>query len=521
MDRKVISHVQGSIMKVLLVGIYDTDTVSLAPHILRSYVEQFDISSKFEIITREYSIFDNSAEAMARDIREERPDVIGFSVYIWNVDAVLEIIRHIDAITILGGPQVTGIEEELIRENPDIDIIVTGEGEVAFKKLLEYLAGEKSVEEISGITTNKTSTEPRMKMVALDSIPPVYERIFTEYPNIRWISFETSRGCPMSCKFCTWGYTKKMRYFSLERVKKDLDIILSQKRIEHIYLCDSSLLLNKKRAKQILQHIINSKTNKSIRYEFTAEQLDDEIIDLLRQLPNHEFNFGIQSINRQALSDMRRTFHRDKFEENYHKVSKKFKEPKITVDLIYGLPGDDIEGYKESLNYVISLDGVGRILTNPLLVLPGSDFYRNMDKYGIRLRDKKSCIVRENYTFSEQGIALAKKYSFFVSVIYLNHRLRDCIKSFAKWHMKKYIETIIDFMESLTFDITKRKYPDMIPSVKEGFEQRNAVFRNVINKYDDIVTLFKAFSDHRYDSLLADYKNHYADHYYKLKRFAG
>jgi hypothetical protein len=180
-----------------------------------------------------------------------------------------------------------------------------------------------------------------------------------------------------------------------------------------------------------------------------------------------------------------------------------------------------VEGYKESLNYAISLDGVSRVLTNPLIVLPGSEFYREMNKYEIKLRDKKSYVVSENYTFSEEGIESAKQYSFFVAVIYLNSRLRECIKLFAESNKKKYIETIIEFMEPLSFGINRGQCPDMIPSIKEGFEQRNSVFRNVINRYDDIITSFKTFSGNEYDSLLADYKDHYSDHYYKLKKFAG
>jgi len=507
-------------MKILLVGIYDTNTVSLAPHVLRSYVEQFDVSSKFEIATKDFSIFSDSIETIIKGIKEENPDVVGFSVYIWNVNEILEIIKHIDAITILGGPQVTGIEKELTEENPDIDIIMTGEGEETFRELLRYFAKEKKIEEVNGITTKDIKTEPS-GVVDLDSIPSIYNRIFRENPNITWISFESSRGCPMGCKYCTWGSTKKMRYYSLERVKKDLDIILSQDKIQNIYFCDSSILLNKSRAKQILQHIIESGTNKAIRFEFTAEQLDDEIINLLAQLPNNEFNFGIQSTNKRALNDMRRIFNKERFEESYHKVVNKFKESKITVDLIYGLPGDDIEGYKESLNYAVSLDGVKRILTNPLILLPGSEFYREMERYKIKLRDKKSYIIKENYTFSEKDMELARKYSFFVSVIYLNYRLRRSVKLLAEDQGKKYIEIIIEFMESLPFDLVEGEYPDMIPSVKEGFKQRNAVFRNVINKYKDIVAFFKEFSRHKYDSILADYEDHYSDHYYKLKKFAG
>jgi radical SAM superfamily enzyme YgiQ (UPF0313 family) len=508
-------------MKILLVGIYDTNTVSLAPHILRGYAEKFNISSKFQFVIREFSIFSNPVESVTKAVKEEKPDVVGFSVYIWNFSEVLEIIKHIDAVNILGGPQVSGIEHELIEENPNIDIVVTGEGEVVFKELLEYLAGEKRIDEINGITTRDIKTESPNALVDLDSIPSVYDRILREFPDISWISFESSRGCPMGCNFCTWGYQKKMRYYSLGRVFMDLDLILSHDKIKYIYFCDSSLLYNKKRAKQILQHIIDSTFTKPVRYEFSAEQLDDEIIDLLIQLPSHEFNFGIQSTNKRAFDAIGRKFNKDRFEENYFKIVKKFRDPNITVDLIYGLPDDDIEGYKESLDYVISLDKVKRILTNPLVVLPGSELYRNMDKYGISVVDKKSYIIKENRTFSKDDMELARKYSFFVSIIYLNYRLRDSLKLFAEWKKKKYIKTIIEFMESSPIVKEMDKYPDMIPSAKDGFKQRNRAFQDVINRYDFIVDCFREFSLHKYDSELLDYENCYSDHFYKLKGFTG
>ena len=506
--------------KILLVGIYDKNTVSLASNILKSYVEQFDVANNFEIATKEFSIFDDTVESITKGIAEENPDIVGLSMFTWTSNQILEIIKHIDATIILGGPQVTGIEEELIRENSNIDIIITGEGEVTFKELLEYFCGENRIEEVKGVTTKTIKTDPREVIENLDSIPSAYERIFKEHPDISWISFETSRGCPMGCKYCSWSSTRRMRYYSLERVKKDLDIILSQNNINFIYLCDSNILVNKDRAKQILQHIIDSGSNKKISFEFNAEHLDDEIIDLLAQLPNNEFDFGIQSINKRALDEMGRRFNKDKFEENFGKMVDKFKESNIRVDLIYGLPGDDINGFKESLNYAISLDKVKRVITYPLTILPGSEFFRNMDKYGIKLRDKKSYIEKENFTFSEKDMELAKKYSFFTAVIYLNDRLKEYIKDFAEEKGKRYVDAISEFMESLQFDITGGvPYPDMIPSVKEGFEQRNMAFKNIIGKYDDIIDAFKVFSGHKYDSQLSDYKNYYSEHYYKLKSY--
>jgi radical SAM superfamily enzyme YgiQ (UPF0313 family) len=511
-----------TVMKILLVGIYDTNSVSLAPQILESYVSQFAISSHFDIVTKEFSIFRDSVLSIIDGINKERPDVVGFSAYIWNINIILEIIPHLNATVLIGGPQVTGIEQELLDESPAIDIIITGEAEMVFKELLECFHGDKELETIQGITTRSIKNSPSPDPVDLNTIPLMYENIFKKNAALTWISFETSRGCPMGCRYCTWGQSKKMRYFPLERVLEELDVILQQKKIEWIYLCDSSILLNKKRAKTILQHIADSGAGKAVRFEFKPEQLDDEVIDIMARLPDMEFNLGIQSVNPDALRCMGRTFNRAKTEENFHKIAARFGDSSLTIDLIYGLPGDNYEGYKASMEYAISLGRTKRILTNPLIILPGSEFYREMDKYGIRLRDKKSYMVSETATFSQEDMELARKLSFYVSVITLNYGLRDALWSLAERLNKSHTDTIWDFMESLPLSLTNGDYPDMIPSVKEDFKKRNAVFKRVIECYDDIVLHFRELSDHVYDDReLKNYREAFSEQYFKMKRFIG
>lgn len=507
--------------KALLIGIYDTNTVSLAPQILRSYAENnSSVAEQFEIITKEFSIFSDSIEHMVSTINSEGADIVGFSVYIWNFSEVLEVIKHMRrSVVILGGPQVTGIEKDFLHDNPAIDIIVTGEGEDVFVSLLEYFVAKKELENIPGITTRDIQTS-RGSAVEMGKCPSIYERIFRDNPGLSWISLETSRGCPMGCGFCTWSSERTMRYLSVDRAKHDLDIILAQPSIKVIYLCDSSLLLNKKRAKVILNHIIDADTDKVIRYEFSAEQLDEELVDLLVELPGHEFNLGMQSTNKNALRDMGRVFRRKIFERNYQYISNKFKGANnITVDLIYGLPGDNIEGFKASLNYVLSLPEVRRILTNPLIVLPGSAFYRDRKKYKLELRDDKSYIAESNYTFSSIEMEFARKYSFFVAVIYFNYCLRDNVKMVAEKLGKSYIDTIIDFMDSLPFDIFEgENYPDMIPSVRRGFDLRNMAFITVIEKYDDIINHFRSSFRNVLDVDLSSHRECFSDHFYKIKQ---
>jgi anaerobic magnesium-protoporphyrin IX monomethyl ester cyclase len=507
--------------KVLLVGIFDTNTAMLAPEMLRSYVSQFPIAAQYDIRTLNLSIFSQSVDEMIAAIKREDAAITGFSAYIWNIEPIRKIVGRVPGTIIVGGPQCNEDAETLLAENPAIDIVVSGEGEETFKELLEHFAGERGLESISGITTARGKTAPRAALLALDSIASPYPRIFREQPAIDWIAYETSRGCPFLCGFCTWGYSKKMRYHELDRVFSDLDVLLSQPSLKRIYLCDSSILLEKDRAKRILRHIIARNRDMVLRYEFNAEHLDDEIIDLLLQLPENEFNFGVQTINPPALKIMRRPFKRKKFEENYWKMARRVERTSITMDVIYGLPGDDLEGFKESLNYTMSFDGVKWILTNPLILLPGSDYYRDAEKHGIKLRDRETGVVESTSSFPVEQMREAIKISFWVSTVFFNARLRDAMRAFAVSRGIRFVDVVIGMFSSLPFALLESEaYPYMVPSAAKDFRDRNlAVFR-VARLYAGIVKYFDEYSRGAHRAALADFEDHFSDQFRRLKHFA-
>lgn len=506
-------------MKVLLVGIYDINTVSLAPQLLSAYAERMLPNNDITIQTVEFSIFSDTPESMVAKILSFQADVVCFSCYIWNFNLIKTIIPHLRAKIVLGGPQVTGIERQILQSCPEIDIIVTGEGEETFTDLLRYFSGQKLLSGIPGITTREIQTSPR-DSTRLEDIPPLYQAIFQKNPNISWVSFETSRGCPMGCGYCTWGYNRKMRYFPLEYVLSELEIILRNPHINEIYLCDSSLLLNKERAKTILDHIILIGSDKIIRYEFSPDQLDDEIIERMIKLPTNEFNFGIQTTNPAALKEIGRTFDKEKFEKNYFKFIKAFPSAQITIDLIYGLPGDDLKGYIESMNYAMNLPGVTRILTNPLIALPGSRFFKDREKYGFFLADDESYLVMENYSFPKDQMLMARRYSFYLNVLFLNTAFKNALLKLSSEKHLLPSNVMIDFFESLPFDLVKGEYPCTIPSVKKDFEHRNRSFASASKLYPQIIDSFMKFSQNRFIKELEKYENSFTNQYYKFKKFA-
>jgi radical SAM superfamily enzyme YgiQ (UPF0313 family) len=507
---------------VVLVGLYDTNTVALAPEILRSYIGEFPIAQQFDVRTVNLSIFAQSIDEMEAILRAEGAVIIGFSTYIWNVAVVRELARRLPGTIIVGGPQTNGATAHYFDENPGVDYVVVGEGEETFRELLEYFAGQRSLESVRGVVTRHLSNPPRPVVADIGTIPSPYERIFEENPALEWIAYETSRGCPYLCGFCTWGYSKKMRYHDLDRVKADLDVILAQESLDRIYLCDSSLLLDKPRAKAILRHIIERNPNVVIRYEFNAEHLDDEIIDLLLKLPENEFNFGVQTTNPPALRAMRRPFKRDKFETNYAKMVRRTARTSITMDVIYGLPGDDLAGFLSSLEYVMGFDHVRWILTNPLILLPGSDFYADRERHGIVLRDEESFIVESTATFSKAEMAEAIRTSFLVSVVFFNERLRDAMRAHARRTGERCVDTITSFFDALPFRLVPSDdYPYLVPSIARDFRARNLAIHQVVGLYPRLVARLDEVTGGAYADVLEGWQDAFVPQYHRLARFAA
>lgn len=503
-------------LKILLVGIYDTNTLSLAPQTLKAHAERFGYAREVAISTREFSLFRHGAREIAQAINAEGADVVGLSVYIWNYALILELVPLLRGRVILGGPQLTGIERQLLARFPALEAVVTGEGEQVFVDLVRFFCGEIPLRAVPGITTPLFQNPPPPAL-DLATLPLMYEAMLEAHPGLNWISFQASRGCPFGCRYCCWGGSRKLRYSPLANVLAELEAILRHDSITSIYFCDSDILLDHERALAILEFIIARKPGLDVRFEFNAEHLTDAILGCIERLPATEINFGLQTVNPKALENIGRRFRREMFEANFAKAAARFAE-RITLDLIYGLPGDDYAGFKQSMDYALSLGAVRRVLTNPLLVLPGSEFHRNMERYGFVLRGPDSFVVESCASFSRGDMEAARRLSFWVAVAYFNTALRDALLASSKRQARPVTDVLLEFVSALPEDLQPRPCPDMVPGAREDYARRNAALGAVIRQFDALVAAFA-----RYDALAAPvllgYEDRFTEQYHKVRGF--
>ena len=104
---------------------------------LRAYAGE-ELQSCVELA--EYTINQPMQEILA-DIYVRKPDIIGFSCYIWNWRLVQELLRELpkllpDTPVWLGGPEVTYDADRILRQYPSLAGVMVGEGEATFRELL-------------------------------------------------------------------------------------------------------------------------------------------------------------------------------------------------------------------------------------------------------------------------------------------------------------------------------------------------------------------------------------------------
>jgi radical SAM superfamily enzyme YgiQ (UPF0313 family) len=412
--------------------------IQLALYYLRMYFLKY--SRKREMADIEILSFSSreKIETVIDRVKKTKPHIIGFSCYVWNIIGILKTAKTIknampEVKIVFGGPEVSPRARMLIKNHDFIDAIVIGEGERVFKELLEsWLNNKTDISDVDGIVYRKNDivllTKESEQIQNLDEIPsPYIEKAIDEktiknyYP---YIPTETMRGCPYSCHYCYYHKDfKKLNYFSLERVERELKYIL-EREPRGVYLMDPTFNTNKKRSKEILRIIIKHNKKSTLHVELKAELLDEEMVDLLHKAGTDYIEIGIQSTNEKTLKLINRHFNADKFRENVLLLNK--KDLPYEIQLIDGLPADNYETLKNSVDWLLTLRP-RTIEIMRFMLLPGTYLRTNARRFGITYKPKAPYHSIKSDTFSSEDLEKTEKLRRAISDLYGSGVLRESL----------------------------------------------------------------------------------------------
>ncbi|WP_024833944.1 B12-binding domain-containing radical SAM protein [Ruminiclostridium josui] len=399
-------------MKTLLVGINSKYIhTCLAIWYLKASINEFD-----NITVREFTINDIRDNVLS-EIYREKPDIIAFSCYIWNIGIVLSITKELkkllpDCRIILGGPEVSYDSEQIMAENSELDFIISGEGEDVFPVLIKDLyAGTEQYKNLQGIAYRSSCSVIFNKgfnlVKELDKVPSPYNNELMKTTLNRIVYYESSRGCPFSCSYCISSTFNGIRFFSMLRVKSDILRILEYKP-RLIKFVDRTFNCHKGRAKEILKFLISLNCETVFHFEAAADLFDSEMLDILSKAPKGriQLEIGIQTINTQTLKEIDRVTDIDVLTENVKKILG-IGNIHLHLDLIAGLPYEDFEGFKKSFIYVYNLKP-HQLQLGFLKMLKGSRIRLESQKHGFYFRDYAPYEVLKNKYISYDEILLLK-----------------------------------------------------------------------------------------------------------------
>ena len=360
------------------------------------YLTKFNENDKkHNIKTMEFTI-NQRLDFIADELFRQNPDVILFSCYIWNVDllkALCPLLKKImPQCTIgFGGPEVSYESETFLRENPAVDLVMRGEGELVFSELMNYLdfGTPASLHDIKGLTFrdgDEIVSTAQQEPLDLALLPFPYADDFSDVEN-QIIYYESSRGCPYSCGYCLSSIEKGVRFVPLEQVYPALQKFLDH-RVRQVKFIDRTFNCKKSHAMGIWRYLAehdNGVTN--FHFEITADLLDEETLAFLGTVRNGLFQFeiGVQSTNPQTIEAINRNV-------SFEKLSGIVKRIKAGgnihqhLDLIAGLPYEDYASFGRSFNDVYALQPE-QLQLGFLKVLKGSMIYNRQHEFGIVYQD--------------------------------------------------------------------------------------------------------------------------------------
>lgn len=307
------------------------------------------------------------AEEISQKIISHKPDILAISCYIWNIAMVRALIpkikRSLPALRIiLGGPEVSYNPKKLLMENPDMDYIVTGEGEIPFPLLLNALDQNSGVSGVPGLCFRDSGTiRCNLPIPAPPEPPSPYSKKHLAALQGRIAYLETSRGCPFSCAFClSGGSGPGVRFFDLDRAKKNL-LLLAGSGARTVKLVDRTFNCDPIRAYHLFRFIIQNAGSAiplgvCFHFEVAADLFDSQTLALLASAPPGliQLETGIQSFNPKTLKAVHRNTDVNKTEENIKKLIWA-GNIHLHADLIAGLPYEDLASFARSFDRAYAL----------------------------------------------------------------------------------------------------------------------------------------------------------------------
>lgn len=442
-------------MKILLTAINSKFVHSnLAVRYLRAFTKDMNYDCKI----REFSINDRD-EKILEEIIKERPNVVAFSTYIWNIEIIKRLSNLIklvdeDIEILYGGPEVSYDSQNILKELNG-EYIIEGEGEKTYREFVEYKLGEREINSIRSLyykVDGEVISNGKRPLMNMNELIFPYEE--DENLDNKIVYYEASRGCPFNCKYCLSSTTHGVRFLDIDRVKQELKYFID-KEVRLVKFVDRTFNCNHKFTMAIWEFLINQDTKTQFHFEISADILKKSELELLRKAPKDRFQFevGVQTTNDDVLNRINRFVNFSDIKEKVEELIQ-IRDIKQHLDLIAGLPGEDYNSFKNSFNDVYSISPE-EIQLGFLKLLRGSSMREEAEEYGMKYSPYPPYEILKTKDISYDELIKLKKVEEMVDKYYNSQKFDNIIK-----YLVNKFDTPFDFYYTLGTYFDSKGYFD-------------------------------------------------------------
>ncbi len=470
-------------MKTILIGI---NSKYIHPNLALRYLKA---NTTYDVQLQEYTIKDDPKLILSKII-DQQPDVLGFSVYIWNVEIIRSLLKDISELNlnikiILGGPEVSYVNEDYFKLHLT-DYIIVNEGEESFHLLLDAINNHLDLSDIPNLIYMKDNIIIKNKTALIEDLNHIKDPYFIlkNEDYIHKIQYvELSRGCPYRCSYCLASLEKGLRFFSLDRVKETINQLV-QNGARTFKFLDRSFNANPKLAQEFLDYIIKQNyENVVFQFEINGDVLRDDFIEfLIEKAPKDliRFELGIQSTNDLVNKEVNRYQNTEKLIQNIVKL----KQSNVTMhlDLIAGLPYEDLESFKDTFNTIYQLFP-DELQLGFLKVLKGTDIYYKANKHLIKYDEVAPYEIIDNQYITKDELAIIHEVETMLNIYWNKNFMNTSIE-----HLTKNVNAF-DFYRDLHQYFIKNQYPTLRYHFNDlfiyliGFLKENNLWNHTIESY--------------------------------------
>ena len=478
-------------MKTILIAI---NSKFIHPNLAVRYLQ---VNTDYPVDIFEFTIKDD-LEHIIDQIVSSHPDIIGFSVYIWNVQIIrmiLSVIRKNLPHTkiILGGPEVSYVYNDFFDENL-CDYLITNEGEESFHLLLKAIHHQSSLQHIPNLIYKKNDNLiiNKKQLVDVKHIKNPYLILKESDYHHRIQYIELSRGCPYQCSYCLASLEKGLRFFHIDDVISTIDHLVLNGAKTFKFL-DRSFNANTSLAKDLLAMLYRKQYPDVVfQFEINGDVLKQELIDFLieKTPPNYiRFEIGVQSTNDHVNLAVNRYQDTKKLIQNIQLL--KTSNITLHLDLIAGLPYEDLVSFKNTFNTIYQLFP-DELQLGFLKVLKGTKIYEESHRYQIQYDLNAPYQIIDNAYISKSDLNTVHQVETMLNIYWNKNFMNQSIEMITK-----NIDAF-EFYQSLYEFYTLHNYPLLRYRFEELFTHL-IDFLKTINQYNTIIE----------DSLKYDYLNHF------------